>query len=39
MTMVPKWNKVGVKKGIEDGTRMLIDVLVAMRDAQAIPRA
>lgn len=32
---VPKWQKVGVRKGISDATKMMVRVLRAIRDAEA----
>ncbi len=37
LSMIAKWNKVGPKKGIEDGVKMIVEVLVAMRNAQNEP--
>lgn len=37
MTIVPKWEKIGVKAGIEDAARMLVQVLMALRDAREMP--
>ena len=33
IAQVPKWQKVGVARGLSDGVKMLMRVLVAMRDA------
>lgn len=38
LCITPKWNKVDPQKGIEDGVNMLIDVLVAIRNAKEYPR-
>lgn len=37
LQMRPKWEKVGIKKGLEDASKMMIEVLIAMRDAKAHP--
>lgn len=40
LRIVTKWEKgsTSPKKGIEDGVRMLVDILVAVRDTQEYPR-
>jgi len=37
LKMVPKWHKVGPKQGIEDATRMMVEVLQALAQAERIP--
>jgi hypothetical protein len=34
LTIVPKWNKVGIAQGVTDAAKMARDVLVAMKQAQ-----
>lgn len=36
MTITPKWGKVGIKRGLEDAARMIVEILAAARDAQTI---
>lgn len=36
LKMVPKWHKVGAKRGIEDATRMMIEVMKALAEAEHI---
>jgi len=35
LTVVPKWHKVGAARGLEQAADMMIEVLVALRDAHA----
>jgi len=37
LKMVPKWHKVGPKRGIEDAARMMVEVVQALAQAERIP--
>lgn len=34
--MRPKWDKIGLRRGLESATRMMVEVLAAMRDARSL---
>lgn len=36
LKIVPKWHKVGLQKGLEDGAKMMVEVVKALGEAQGI---